>query len=109
MHVKWILAGPYIGKLFGRDVDLEPYDLTKIMKTNSIEFSTERQITVIHGANDGNSATTHHWSVVDIWLEIQISTFYDHQQFWQMNFKTSCRFNGNYFQKRELIFTMKSI
>ena len=49
------LAGPYTDKLFGRDVDLEPYDLTKIMKTNSIEFNTERQITVIHGANDGSS------------------------------------------------------
>ena len=55
--LKWFLAGPYTDKLFGRDVDLEPYDLTKIMKTNSIEFNTERQITVIHGANDGNSAT----------------------------------------------------
>ena len=51
------LAGPYTDKLFGRDVDLEPYDLTKIMKTNSIEFNTERQITVIHGANDGNVVT----------------------------------------------------
>ena len=48
-------AGPYTEKLFGRDVDLEPYDLTKIMKTNSIEFNTERQITVIHGANDGKT------------------------------------------------------
>ena len=36
-------------------MDLEPYDLTKIMKTNSIEFNTERQITVIHGANDGST------------------------------------------------------